>query len=131
MTTALGKHPLAARPRAGESDAEIVAGAWNFERINRRHVRHLKILEERPGNAPRNLRSAICDFKSSEAWAAGPDTAGGISRETSLATAGGSAPGRQPATPHVQTRKNRRRPRVKKNNFLLHMQHEVGRALLA
>jgi hypothetical protein len=29
----------------------MVAGAWDFERINRRYARHLKILEERPGNA--------------------------------------------------------------------------------
>ena len=39
---------LEARPCAGESDAEIVAGAWDFERINRRYARHLKILGERP-----------------------------------------------------------------------------------
>jgi DNA-binding transcriptional regulator PaaX len=39
---------LEARPCAGESDAEIVAGAWDFERINRRYGRHLKILGERP-----------------------------------------------------------------------------------
>jgi DNA-binding transcriptional regulator PaaX len=42
---------LEARPCAGESDAEIVAGAWDFERINRRYARHLKILDERPGGA--------------------------------------------------------------------------------
>jgi len=40
---------LEARPCAGETDAEIVAGAWDFERINRRYTRHLKILDERPG----------------------------------------------------------------------------------
>ena len=45
---------LEARPCAGESDAEIVAGAWDFERINRRYARHLKILDERPGGALRN-----------------------------------------------------------------------------
>jgi phenylacetic acid degradation operon negative regulatory protein len=39
---------LEARPCAGESDAEIVAGAWDFDRINRRYIGHLKILEERP-----------------------------------------------------------------------------------
>src|SRR6266699_4484478 len=38
-----------ARPCAGETDEEIVAGAWDFERINRRYARHLKILDERPG----------------------------------------------------------------------------------
>jgi phenylacetic acid degradation operon negative regulatory protein len=40
---------LEARPCAGESNAEIVAGAWDFEVINRRYARHLKILGERPG----------------------------------------------------------------------------------
>jgi phenylacetic acid degradation operon negative regulatory protein len=45
---------LEARPCAGESDAEIVAGAWDFERINHRYARHLKVLEERPGDALRN-----------------------------------------------------------------------------
>ncbi len=40
---------LEARPCAGESDIEIVAGAWDFESINRRYARHLKILGERPG----------------------------------------------------------------------------------
>ena len=40
---------LDARPCAGESDAEIVAGAWDFERINRRYSRLMKILDERPG----------------------------------------------------------------------------------
>ena len=49
---------LEARPCAGESDAEIVAGAWDFERINRRYSRHLKILDERPGGALRNDAAA-------------------------------------------------------------------------
>ena len=49
---------LEARPCAGESDAEIVAGAWDFERINRRYARHLKILGERPGGALRNDAAA-------------------------------------------------------------------------
>ena len=39
---------LEARPCAGESDAEIVAGAWDFDRINRRYARHLKILSGWP-----------------------------------------------------------------------------------
>lgn len=39
---------LEARPCAGESDAEIVAGAWDFDRINRRYDRLMKILEGRP-----------------------------------------------------------------------------------
>jgi phenylacetic acid degradation operon negative regulatory protein len=45
---------LEARPCAGESAAEIVAGAWDFERINHRYARHLKVLAERPGGALRN-----------------------------------------------------------------------------
>ena len=49
---------LEARPCAGESDAEIVAGAWDFEHINRRYARHLKVLDERPGGALRNDATA-------------------------------------------------------------------------
>jgi len=49
---------LEARPCAGESDAEIVAGAWDFELINRRYARHLKILGERPGGTLRNEAAA-------------------------------------------------------------------------
>jgi phenylacetic acid degradation operon negative regulatory protein len=42
---------LEARPCAGESDAEIVAGAWDFEAINRRYARYMKVLGEKPGGA--------------------------------------------------------------------------------
>jgi phenylacetic acid degradation operon negative regulatory protein len=49
---------LDARPCAGESDAEIVAGAWDFERINHRYARHLKVLKERPEAALRNAAAA-------------------------------------------------------------------------
>jgi phenylacetic acid degradation operon negative regulatory protein len=49
---------LAARPCAGESDEEIVNGAWDFERINHLYARHLKILEERPVGKLRNQASA-------------------------------------------------------------------------
>ena len=49
---------LEARPCAGESDTEIVAGAWDFERINRRYARHLKILDERPGGVLGNEAAA-------------------------------------------------------------------------
>jgi phenylacetic acid degradation operon negative regulatory protein len=45
---------LEARPCAGESDAEIVKGAWDFERINRRYARHLQVLDERPSGALRS-----------------------------------------------------------------------------
>ncbi len=57
---------LEARPCAGESDTEIVAGAWDFERINRRYVRHMKILDARPGGALRNKATA----KALRRWAA-------------------------------------------------------------
>lgn len=39
---------LEARPCAGESDAEIVAGAWDFGRLNRLFGRHLQVLDARP-----------------------------------------------------------------------------------
>jgi phenylacetic acid degradation operon negative regulatory protein len=57
---------LEARPCAGESDVEIVAGAWDFERINRRYARHLKVLAERPGGALRSDAAA----KALQRWAA-------------------------------------------------------------
>jgi phenylacetic acid degradation operon negative regulatory protein len=57
---------LEARPCAGESDSEIVAGAWDFERINHRYARHLKILGERPGGALGNEAAA----KALWCWAA-------------------------------------------------------------
>jgi len=49
---------LDARPCAGESDAEIVAGGWDFERINRRYLRLMKILDELPGGALKSETSA-------------------------------------------------------------------------
>jgi phenylacetic acid degradation operon negative regulatory protein len=49
---------LEARPCAGETDGDIVAGAWDFERINRRYTRHLKILGERPDGALKNEAAA-------------------------------------------------------------------------
>ena len=49
---------MADRPGEGGHFAEIVAGAWDFERINRRYARHLKVLEERPDNTLRNDAAA-------------------------------------------------------------------------
>jgi DNA-binding transcriptional regulator PaaX len=49
---------LEARPCAGESDAEISAGAWDFEKINRRYIRYLKVLEGHPKAALRNEPAA-------------------------------------------------------------------------
>ena len=42
---------LEGRPCAGESDAQIVKGAWNFERINRRYQQHLEVLRQCPGGS--------------------------------------------------------------------------------
>jgi phenylacetic acid degradation operon negative regulatory protein len=39
---------IEARPCAGESDAQIVARAWDYEGINRRYAKHLSILEQKP-----------------------------------------------------------------------------------
>jgi phenylacetic acid degradation operon negative regulatory protein len=39
---------LEARPCAGESDAEIVAGAWNFDAINQSYEDHAQILKGLP-----------------------------------------------------------------------------------
>jgi hypothetical protein len=33
-------------------------GVWDFERVNRRYARHLKVLEERPGGALRSDAAA-------------------------------------------------------------------------
>ena len=44
---------LEARPCAGESDADIVAGAWNFDAINDRYDRHAAVLDSLP---PQPLR---------------------------------------------------------------------------
>ncbi len=49
---------LEGRPCAGESDAEIVAGAWDFETINRRYVRYLRVLDYRPGGALKDETAA-------------------------------------------------------------------------
>lgn len=39
---------LEARPCAGESDAEIVGGAWDFSAINHRYAQYLKVLARVP-----------------------------------------------------------------------------------
>jgi DNA-binding transcriptional regulator PaaX len=49
---------LEARPYAGESDAEVVAGAWNFDRINRLYAQHLKILRKKPLEKLNNKKRA-------------------------------------------------------------------------
>ncbi len=57
---------LEARPCAGESDEEIVAGAWDFEGINRRYAQYLKVLGERPQGVLGNETTA----KAFKRWAA-------------------------------------------------------------
>jgi phenylacetic acid degradation operon negative regulatory protein len=42
---------LEARPCAGETHEQIVAGAWDFERINNHYTRHLKVLKQRPSGS--------------------------------------------------------------------------------
>jgi phenylacetic acid degradation operon negative regulatory protein len=49
---------LEARPCTGESDADIVIGAWDLDRINRLYVRHIKALKERPKDAIRSEAAA-------------------------------------------------------------------------
>ena len=49
---------MEARPCAGESDAQIVAGAWDFGRINRLYEQHLKILMAKPTERLQNKSHA-------------------------------------------------------------------------
>jgi phenylacetic acid degradation operon negative regulatory protein len=39
---------LDARPSAGETDAEIVSGAWDFVEVNRRYTQYREVLRHRP-----------------------------------------------------------------------------------
>jgi hypothetical protein len=68
---AFGEEAVALRVGIG-AEAEIVAGAWDFERINRRYARHLKILGERPGGALRHDTTAKALLR----WAAAEREAG-------------------------------------------------------
>ena len=52
---------LEARPCAGESDAQIVAGAWDFASINRRYGKHQEILARRP-HGPLNSEASAQAF---------------------------------------------------------------------
>lgn len=49
---------LEARPCAGESDAEIVAGAWNFDAINARYDCHSQVLSSLPKQPPADAAAA-------------------------------------------------------------------------
>jgi phenylacetic acid degradation operon negative regulatory protein len=56
---------LDARPCAGESDLDIVCGAWDFERINLAYRKHMKVLTARPSE-PLRSNAAI---KALQEWA--------------------------------------------------------------
>jgi len=68
---------LEARPCADESDEEIVAGAWDFERINQCYTRHIEILDQHPGGPLRDHTAA----RTLQRWAA-------LEREAWLAAIG-------------------------------------------
>lgn len=53
-------------PCGGESDAEIVANSWDWQRINDRYAQHLRTLEERP-RGPLGLAGRA---KALQLWAA-------------------------------------------------------------
>ena len=57
---------LEARPCSGESDAEIVAGAWDFGVINRCYTRHLNLLNQCPDKSLRDNAAA----RALQRWAA-------------------------------------------------------------
>jgi phenylacetic acid degradation operon negative regulatory protein len=57
---------LEARPVAGETDSDIVAGAWDFRRINGRYADYMKILDLRPQSPLRTDLAA----KAFHRWAA-------------------------------------------------------------
>ena len=50
---------LEARPCAGESDAEIVMGAWNFDAINAAYDRHAAVLDALPRQPCRDDAAAL------------------------------------------------------------------------
>lgn len=62
---------LEARPCAGERDEEIVAGAWNFDAINRSYAKHLKLLEQHPAGPLSDTQAA----KALQRWATEERTA--------------------------------------------------------
>ena len=61
---------LEVRPCAGKTDAQIVAGAWDFERINRSYAECIAILDQRPTGALRDNATA----KGFQRWAAAEHT---------------------------------------------------------
>jgi len=98
-----------------ESDTEIVAGAWDFERINRRYVRYLKVLEEHPIAALRNERAAkallrwatteretVAARSEERSSAASQTSTLRLPGRTGMAASDESVARRQPTAPHVQ-----------------------------
>lgn len=57
---------LEARPCAGETDEQIVAGSWDFQAINRRYAKHLKLFEQHPTEPLRDATAA----RNLQRWAA-------------------------------------------------------------
>jgi len=76
--------------RLSGRSAGTVAGAWDFERINRRYVRHLKILGERPGGALRNDATAKALLR----WAAAESRDCGMAGGGDESRLAGLLPGR-------------------------------------
>jgi phenylacetic acid degradation operon negative regulatory protein len=50
---------LEARPCTGETDQEIVRGAWDFEQINSGYGKYLELLNTRPGRTPADQTAAM------------------------------------------------------------------------
>jgi phenylacetic acid degradation operon negative regulatory protein len=57
---------LDVRPCSGESDADIIAGAWDFNQINHRYASYIKVLERRPERSLHDSAAA----KAFQQWAA-------------------------------------------------------------
>ena len=62
---------LEARPCAGESDGDIVAGAWDFDGINALYREHLATLKEKPSGVLKDLTT----WRALDRWAAKERTA--------------------------------------------------------
>jgi phenylacetic acid degradation operon negative regulatory protein len=56
---------LEAHPCAGESDMQIVAGAWDFNEINKGYAHHLHVLDQRPKEPLKDIATA----KTLQRWA--------------------------------------------------------------
>jgi phenylacetic acid degradation operon negative regulatory protein len=65
---------MEARPCAGESDHDLVAGAWDFDQINALYREHLAILKQKPNgpltDAPRSRSLYRWATREHHAWAA-------------------------------------------------------------